>query len=980
MTHCKRVLLVGWDAADWKIMNPLIDRGLMPHTARLVENGCMANLATLSPPFSPMLWTSIATGKRPYKHGILGFSEPTPDRKSVRPITNLSRQTKAVWNILNQNQKRCNVVGWWPSHPAEPIDGAMVSNHYYELVGPRAQGWPLQAGAVHPPRLVETLADLRVHPDDLGPDELLPFIPEGPSIDQEKDQRVATLVKMLCECSSIQSAATHLIEHEPWDFMAVYFDAIDHFCHGFMKYHPPRREWVSEDDFRLYQHVVTTAYIYHDMMLGRLIELAGEGTTVILMSDHGFHPDHLRPSAIPSEPAGPAAEHREFGIFVIAGPGIRRDQLIYGATLLDIAPTILTLFDLPVGDDMDGRPLLEAWESPPEVATISSWDEVAGTDGRHPPGTDLPGGDSRAALAQLAALGYIDPVSDNAAEAVRKTEQELDYNLALAYMDGGLHGEAATILARLYQQNPLEFRFGIQLAQCLRALEMIPAMEEVVDDIERRWKVAALAARERLKEIADQLKQRFPDEQESILDGADPEHAENGQSPKKKAKVDPEKLTDQERHVIRELQSVARGNPRTLDFLRSCIAMAKGDPQRSAALLEKASESKSMLPGYHMQLGDAYLKLQRPKDAEACFRRALEIDPDRAHAHLGICRSFLQRRQPRKAMEAATQAVAQKFHFPVAHYFLGVARLRLRDPDGAVHAARQALEQNPNFPEAHRLLARAYRNWLKMPDEALAHARMAQQIREGNRRRKAQRFLPDLPPIDRESVDRELPKFPDPVVSKWLTSLSEPPPTPNEDEAAVTLPEPGWGPDVITVVSGLPRSGTSMMMQMLVAGGLQPLTDGVRAADQNNPKGYFEFEKIKRLAQENDWLPEARGKVLKIVAPLIPALPQGEQYRVILMDRDVDEVLDSQNHMLERLQQQAADVERDRMKQLLQQQVGRAIGLCRAHRVPILVVSHSRVLAQPAETAQEIAAFLGTALNLEAMTKVVDRNLHRERR
>ena len=960
----RRVLLVGWDAADWKIINPLIDRGLMPHTARLVDNGCMANLATLSPPFSPMLWTSIATGKRPYKHGILGFSEPTPDRTSVRPITNLSRKTKAIWNILNQNGKRCNVVGWWPSHPAEPINGVMVSNHYYELVGPREQGWPLEAGAVHPQRLVKTLEELRVHPDDIGPEDILPFIPEGPTINQEEDQRVATCVKMLCECTSIQSAATHLIEHEPWDFMAVYFDAIDHFSHAFMKYHPPRRDWIAEDDFRRYQHVVTTAYIYHDMMLGRLIELAGEGTTVILMSDHGFHPDHLRPAELPSEPAGPAAEHREFGIFAISGPGIRRDELIHGATLLDITPTILTLFGLPTGEDMDGRPLLEAWESRPDATSIASWDEVQGVDGRHPPGTDLPSGDNRAALDQLAALGYIDRVSDDAAEAVRKTQQELDYNLALSYMDGGLHGEAATILAKLYQANPLQFRFGVQLAQCLRALEMIPALEQVVDDIERRWKVAAEVARERLNDISEKLQERFPDENESVGQGDDDKTlADTTPSTSKNVRADRDKLSEVEIRVIRDLQSVARGNPRTLDFLRSCIAMAKGDPVNSAALLEKASESKSMLPGYHIQLGDAYLKLKRPKDAERSFRRALEIDPDRAHAHLGLCRSFLQRRQPQKALESATQAVAQKFHFPVAHYFLGISRLRLQDPDGAVQAAKQALEQNPNFPEAHSLLARVYRCWLQQPDLELVHTRMAQQIRAENRRRRERRILPEMPPIDAESMTRDLPKFPDPANSKFLTSLAEPP----LDEAAASCDsaasERSGEQDVITVVSGLPRSGTSMMMQMLVAGGLEPLIDCVRVADQSNPKGYFEYEKIKRLAQENNWLPEARGKVLKIVAPLIPALPQGERYRVILMDRDVDEVLDSQDHMLKRLDATGPDIERERMKQLLQHQIQRAVTLCHAHRIPILVVSHSRVLAHPAEATKEIADFLNVALD-----------------
>src|SRR5262249_6761859 len=156
----------------------------------------------------------------------------------------------------------------------------------------------------------------------------LPFIPHGNEIDQEKDPLFATLVKTICECSSIQSCATELMVRERWDFMAVYFDAIDHFCHAFMKYHPPRREWISEGDFRMYQNVVSAGYAYHDLMLARLVELAGDETTIILMSDHGFHPDQLRPTAIPSEPAGPAAEHREFGIFAITGPGIRPDALL----------------------------------------------------------------------------------------------------------------------------------------------------------------------------------------------------------------------------------------------------------------------------------------------------------------------------------------------------------------------------------------------------------------------------------------------------------------------------------------------------------------------------------------------------------------------------------------------------------------------------------------------------------------------------
>jgi len=113
MPASSKVLLVGWDAADWKVIHPLMDAGKMPNVQRLVENGAMAQISTLHPPLSPMLWTSIATGKRPFKHGIHGFSEPTPDGYGVQPVSNLSRKSKALWNILSQNQLRSCVIGWW---------------------------------------------------------------------------------------------------------------------------------------------------------------------------------------------------------------------------------------------------------------------------------------------------------------------------------------------------------------------------------------------------------------------------------------------------------------------------------------------------------------------------------------------------------------------------------------------------------------------------------------------------------------------------------------------------------------------------------------------------------------------------------------------------------------------------------------------------------------------------------------------------
>lgn len=271
-----KVLVLGWDAADWTIAGPLIEAGKMPNLAKLIAEGASGSISTITPSLSPMLWTSIATGKRPLKHGIYGFTEPTPDGKNVRPITNASRKTKAIWNILNQVGKKSNVVGWWPSHPAEPISGVMVSNWFQVACklaneeGPEDGGtnpgpdgwkkdqWQMSPGTVYPTRLENELQQFRFHPAEVTADLIAPFIAEGSNPDWT-DPRMGSLAKVLADTVSVNSAATSIMTQEPWDFMAIYFDGIDHFSHGFMKYHPPRQEWVEESDYEVFKNVVEGA-------------------------------------------------------------------------------------------------------------------------------------------------------------------------------------------------------------------------------------------------------------------------------------------------------------------------------------------------------------------------------------------------------------------------------------------------------------------------------------------------------------------------------------------------------------------------------------------------------------------------------------------------------------------------------------------------------------------------------------------------
>ncbi len=254
------------------------------------------------------------------------------------------------------------------------------------------------------------------------------------------------------------------METEPWDFTAVYFDGIDHFSHAFMAYHPPKLDWIEQEQFDLYKDVVKGAYRFHDMMLERLIQLAGPETIVLLCSDHGFESGSQRPRGIPREPAGPAAWHRQYGIFVLAGPGIKKDERIYGASLIDITPTLLTLFDLPIGEDMDGRPLLEAFESTPAVKTIPSWDKIEGESGMHPDRqTDgpraSPGIDAAICRARLHRRSSADK-----AKQQESAEIEAKFNLARMYLWKSRPELALPLLAEITARRPWEDRFIMQLA------------------------------------------------------------------------------------------------------------------------------------------------------------------------------------------------------------------------------------------------------------------------------------------------------------------------------------------------------------------------------------------------------------------------------------------------------------------------------------------------------------------------------------
>ncbi len=658
----KRVFLIGWDAADWNMIRPLLEEGKMPALKSLIEHGVSGNVATLAPVISPILWNSIATGKRGYKHGILGFVEPSPDGKGARPVTSTSRTAKALWNIIGQSGMRSGVVNWYASHPAEPIEGVVFTKRYPLLLDGKAQVLPLDPQAIHPPELQEIAENFRVHPGTFTPAQMLSFSP-GKMPDFANDLRFGVVAKLLSECVAVHNAATFLAAREDIDFLAVYYETIDLACHTFMEYHPPAMAHVGAEDAEIFGGVVRGFYEFHDMMLGRLLELAGPETTVILLSDHGFYNDHLRPpvavhTADPNEKFGPKMNpvswHRRQGIFVAAGKPIKRDELVHGAGLLDVAPTVLTLLGLPVPNDMDGRVLTKIFAEPVEVERIESYEPPHPKDGMHR-GMAAEETDpyaARQALEQLAALGYIELAdAENPEKEAEQAMWERDSNLAQVYFAANKAEEALAILKNMQSRHDVP-GIRIRIALCFlsmgRAAEAEPIVREVVTNHPQ-------------------------------LPGAQ------------------------------------------LIFGR--VLMAQEKFEEAYAVLEPLQADQSNVPVFQAALGLVYLRRGLLEQAEAAFRLALEMDDDSVEAHDGL--GIVLRRTGRyeDAIYEHMRAAALQHLRPQTHLNLGVALANARQFDWAIRAFSVAAEMVPNEPLPHRWLAMIYRRVKKDLSQAREHQR-----------------------------------------------------------------------------------------------------------------------------------------------------------------------------------------------------------------------------------------------------------------
>jgi hypothetical protein len=376
----RRVVLLAVDGLDWQVLDPLITGGEAPTFARLQREGAWGILRSREPLFSPVAWTTIATGKVPEKHGIRSFTVETPGGRV--PVTSNLRRVRTLWDILGERGCPVGVVGWWVTWPAEPVRGFLCSDRTWPMrMGP--EGWPVASGPgegipdlqarTYPESLWAEVRGLLVSPEDLpGPDSVLVDVRgalatrggEGPSVADilAKDLSFWRIARRLDATYRPRFLTVYL---ELPDVMAHYFWAYEryyrHLLDGIPTAFPQPPKGLAPDLAASIGRNFERAYLLVDRFLSQVLASAEGRTYVIVVSDHGYGSYPRRPRLRVGDDLERrvAHWHRPEGVILLWGPGVKVGEIEAG--ILDVAPTILWMMGCPVPRDMDGRVLEEAF-------------------------------------------------------------------------------------------------------------------------------------------------------------------------------------------------------------------------------------------------------------------------------------------------------------------------------------------------------------------------------------------------------------------------------------------------------------------------------------------------------------------------------------------------------------------------------------------------------------------------------------------
>jgi len=479
-----RVVVLGIDGIDPRVVDLLAREGQLPAFSRLRAEGAWGPLEASLPLASPVLWTTMATGRTPDEHGITSFKVAKAEAGGGEPVTSTQRRVKALWNLASEAGRRVAVVGWWATWPVEPVNGALVSDRtcYHFLFADGQQGRSAVRDTVFPPELTPRVEAMIRRPSDIGSEEAADYI-SVPAEELERPFDFADDVShfrwALATADSYARIGRELWRTEDPDLLMLYIEGTDSVSHLFG--HLFRAEGLHGElaaQQARYGRAVEAMYVWADRLLGQAMADAGPDTTVVVLSDHGFKLGmlHSDPSVTRDMRRVSIQAHDPLGIVGLWGRGVKRGATIVGAHQLDVAPTLLALLGLAAAEDMPGNVLEQALEGVKVPARVTTYE----TPGQPRAAPAAAGGPVDAeVLAHLDALGYLGGEdAPEAAPALRQADVDV-------LLTAGRYDEAVEAYRLLIDASPddpaLHLNIGYALEHLDRLDEALAALDRALE-------------------------------------------------------------------------------------------------------------------------------------------------------------------------------------------------------------------------------------------------------------------------------------------------------------------------------------------------------------------------------------------------------------------------------------------------------------------------------------------------------------------
>ena len=458
-----RVIVLGFDGMEPAVVDLLMAEGKLPHFAKLRQEGAYGRLLSSRPLLSPVVWTTIATGRTPDQHRIGHFVAVNPKTGQELPVTSRMRQTKALWNIFSDTARSAVVVGWWATWPAETVRGAIVSDHlcYHFLMEEDVAKQHDDIGLTSPPELLKSISPLVRRPADLTAAELSPFVhvsPEQIARPFDFNDDLSHFKWVLATAESYRRIGLQLWKEQTPALEMVYVEGTDSTSHlfGHLFRAGPLSGELAEQQ-KQFGDAVEQIYIYADRFIGDFLDVMDDRTSLVVLSDHGFDLGALQDDPSKTRDMRRVSEkfHNMEGILYLYGHGVKPHVRLEQAAILDIAPTILALAGMPPAQDMAGHVLGEALTAP-VPAPVPTYEPPF----RSPsPETATDADVDPQILERLKSLGYMQATSPSG-----------EKNLAAVLFESGRHDEAEKEYRRLIEAKPDDGSLRTSHAGALGAL------------------------------------------------------------------------------------------------------------------------------------------------------------------------------------------------------------------------------------------------------------------------------------------------------------------------------------------------------------------------------------------------------------------------------------------------------------------------------------------------------------------------------